>query len=134
MPERVAFVLTCSLHGIVSHSQGVLLLSDVSSVSSAPPASVGVPPPRDVLALPFPFFVVSPGRTYIFSASDEDEQATWIAVIRFALEGRAADAAALGAQGEGLWGGEMQLLPVLAGAELVNSTPGAPLLTCPAPR
>ena len=115
--------------------QGIILLSDVANVGATIAPPPGSPlPTADVCGLPFPFYVEAAARTYIFSAADEIEQAAWVSSIVLAKSGRAAEAGALGAMGETLWGGNAQLLPPLVGRELVDSTPGIPLLARPVPQ
>jgi len=110
----------------------------VTVVGPAPPAGAPAPPP-DVAALPFPFFVTTAARTFTFSAADGDEQAAWVAAIELAAAGRGAEVAEAAAQGEALlWagggGGGALLLPVALGQELVDATPGVPLLARLVPR
>lgn len=119
--------------------QGVILLSHITALGPAPPPGAPAQPP-DVASLACPFFVSTPARTYVFSAADDEERATWLAAIELARAGRAAEAAALGAEGEAVWataaggGGGALLLPVLGGADLVDATPGGvPLLAHPVP-
>jgi len=91
---------------------GIILLSDVANVATVLPSG-SLPPPADISVLPFPFYVETASRNYVFSAADELEQAAWVSSIVLAKAGKAAEAAALGAMGETLWGGNAQLLPPL---------------------